>query len=179
MDWYRMDHRADHGVCVQSPILTNNWGENMEDNTEETESIREKALEKWEQVKWHVREHRTAYISTGAVVIVGAGGVLVGRYLTPAQKAQVVQGIAYKSPVTQNVIQQSIPRAGHAGKVFLDRDDPTKFYMSERLLADALGVSRREVQRYQAGKIPNLAGRQFDLIMDGAPPLTAQLTVSG
>lgn len=131
------------------------------------------------KVVTHVREHKEIYIASGAfvagLVVMGTAGAVVLR--NSAQNASVTQGIAYKSPVTQHVIQQSIPRAGHAGKVFINRNDPTEIHMSAKKLADALGVTRAMIQDYLSGKIPDLAGRQYDMIADGAPNLMAEMKV--
>jgi hypothetical protein len=135
--------------------------------------------EKLEKVKTHLKENKKVYIGVTAGIAVGAGTATFVLNRDVVQSSKVIQGVAYKSPVTQNVIQQAIPRAGHAGKVFVDRNDSSKIYMSVRLLADAIGVTRRDVQRYLTGELSDLAGHQFDLFMDGAPPLTAQLTVKG
>lgn len=125
-----------------------------------------------DKVKQHLKDNRNVYIALGAGMLIGGTVVYFVALRNVSQSVTTLQGIAYKSPVTNNVIQQALPRAGHAGKVFMDQETG-EIFMSARKLADSLKVSPQAVRRYLSGDLDALAGRQFNLIADGAPSLTA------
>ena len=127
------------------------------------------------KVKAHLQKNRNLYLMFGIGVLVGGATV----YLVVSRSSQTVstiQGVSYKSPVTNNVIQQVLPRAGHAGKVLIDKESGEVF-MSMRKLADSLGVSPQAVRRYLSGDLSALGGRQFTLLLDGAPDIVAAHSV--
>ena len=136
----------------------------MED-IEGTESdIKDRAIEKWEQVKWHFRHHRGIYISAGAVVLAGAGGVLIGRNLTPKTGAQVVQGIKLFA----------VGWGNHQTAInFAERSTPSKplhlvgthqYFDSVSDAARQTGEWRSRISQNVNGHIPHVHGKIFEVV---------------
>lgn len=129
------------------------------------------------KVKNHFHEKKGYYV-TGVIALgVGVGATAIVLQTGNHQAVKIQQLLSWKSTITAPIVQQSIPRAGHAGKVLMDRETGEVF-MSMNKLAKHLDVSRRAVQRYLEGGIPDLAGRQFSLIADGASDLNVTQTIS-
>lgn len=134
-------------------------------------------MNKIQKTKQHIIDNKAIYITGGICLVVGAAGG--GLYMaTRPEIQQVVQNKAlvnYK-PVN-NVIQITIPRAGNAGKVFIDKATG-EYFMSENKLAEALGVSRSTVRKYVSGELPDLLGRQFEMVMDGVGEIVVNQTLA-
>jgi gas vesicle protein len=56
------------------------------------EEVKNKAVEKWEQAKWHVNNHKELYIGVAAGALIGGAGVAI-VLSRPKQGAQIVQEI--------------------------------------------------------------------------------------
>lgn len=136
--------------------------------------------EKVLKVRTHFRENKKVYAGIAAGTALGAGatvGTIYGLNLRAGQSVSIKQIFAWKSTMNNNIIQIMLPRAGHAGKVLVDKETG-EYYMSINQLAKKLNVSKSMIQRYLAGEMDNLAGKQFELVLDGAPPITVSQLIN-
>ena len=129
------------------------------------------------KVKNHFHEKKGYYV-TGVISLgVGVGTTAIALKTGNHQVVKIQQLLNWKSTINAPIVQQSIPRAGHAGKVLMD-PETGEVFMSINKLASHLDVPRRTVQRYLNGELPDLLGRQFSLIADGASDLNVTQTIS-
>ena len=137
------------------------------------EKIKAKSDEKVSKVRTHFQENGKVYAGIGAGLVAGVGlgaGALYGLNARAGNSVSLKQILAWKSEMTAQIVQINLPRAGHAGTVWVDKETG-EWFMSSNKLLEAIGASRANLKRYLDGEIPDLAGRQFKLIVDGAPPL--------
>lgn len=129
------------------------------------------------KVKNHFHEKKGYYV-TGVISLgVGVGATVIVLQTGNHQVVKIQQLLSWKSTINAPVIQQSIPRAGHAGKVLMDTETGEVF-MSINKLAEHLDVPKRMIRRYLNGELPDLVGRQFSLIADGASDLNVTQTIN-
>lgn len=129
------------------------------------------------KVKNHFHEKK-GYYATGVISLgVGVGATVIVLKTGNHQTVKIQQLFSWKSTITAPIVQQSIPRAGHAGKVLMD-SETGEVFMSINKLALHLDVPKRTIRRYLNGELPDVLGRQFSLIADGASDLNVTQNIS-
>lgn len=113
-----------------------------------------------EEVREHIKENRSVYISSGISLVAGLGMGLAMRNKTVAiQKAKNVGLIVWK-PV-QNLEQTTtLIRRGHPGFV-IKCQETGEVFASKNRAAEVMGVNRANLNLHLQGKMPSVNGYHF------------------
>jgi hypothetical protein len=111
------------------------------------EEIKNKTIEKWEQAKWHVNNHKEACIGVAAGIVIGSVGALVvlSRPNAGAQISQRITGLIVWKP------EQTIISLVDPGDLILVKETGEK-YRSKNVAARALGISRPSLSKLGEGE---------------------------
>ena len=108
------------------------------------------------KIKKHFHDNKKIYAVGSTCLGVGAvlGGVAIVR--SSVVDATVIQGIAYRSPVTQK-IDVFVEALGDPGNIIQDVTTGT-IYASQNQAARELGVSPARISEHLTGKILDVKG---------------------
>lgn len=113
-----------------------------------------------EKIKLHVKEHKAVYITGGVCLLVGALGGAAYVSKNKMVDAKVIQGLAYKSPVTQT-IEVWVEALGDPGNIIQDTTTGT-IYASQGQAARELGVSAAGISKQLNGQTSHVNGHKFE-----------------
>lgn len=110
----------------------------------------------------HVENHKVAYISAGAGVVVGVTATLI-LTKTGAGNTAIQKVVAFKTgDITQNVIQQ-LTRRGHPG-IVVKCNETGEVFASINRAAEVMKVSRRGLQTHLQGLKDSVGGFTFEML---------------
>lgn len=122
--------------------------------------------EKTDKIKKHFRDHKEAYITGGVCLVVGAAVtylVMKGDDILASDETVTLvnnlQGLFYKSPIT-NDITQLVVRRGHPGFVVQCNETKTIF-ASINQAAEEMGLSASNLSQHLNGKQTSVHGFTF------------------
>lgn len=137
-----------------------------------------KAAQTVESVKDHFRRNKKRYLIGGGVIVgttvVGGGGILIGMRLAPSIVTEVTQAASSSvgdvSDSSTVMIDQSVNLyqqfGGYACKILKDAHRPELMWPKIQTFCEQMAEEhdvdpeqvRRMLQRYWAGKVPNVYG---------------------
>lgn len=128
-------------------------------------------MEKFEQFKQHLKEHKTEYL-TGIGFATITCLIMRGRYealatggaygLETADTSVTMRPLSFFSSQGDNVVSVVV-RNGRGNPGYIVRNlDTGKFFSSQREAASAFGISETLLSKHINGKIPNAEGLQFE-----------------
>lgn len=110
----------------------------------------------------HVENHKVAYISAGAGVVIGVAATLV-LTKTSAGNTAIQKVVAFKTgDITQNVIQQ-LARRGHPG-IVVKCNETGEVFASLNRAAEAMSIDRRTLGRHLQGLKDSVGGFTFEML---------------